>query len=101
MTVSRVVHLPICFPSGDQTDWPAVEHTPGDDNDVDEAIEPDVELVSGDGAELGCAATTGAAATGGAASAGAADGATGRAIDGAADGEAPAAATEGEPAAAL
>ena len=91
VTVSRVVHSRICFRSGEQIDWLAVEHTQVDDDDVDEVVDPEVELVSGDGAELGCAATAEAAATGGAAWAGAADGATEGVIDGAADGEAPAA----------
>ena len=84
MTVSCVVHSPICIPSGEQTDWPAVEHVPLDD--VEGVVELDEELVSAEGAELGAAAATdGAAATGEAATEGAADDATDGTTDGAAD----------------
>lgn len=93
MTVSCVVHMPICVPSGEQTDWPAVEHVPVDD--VEDVVELDVELVSAEGAELGAAAATdGAAATGEAAAEGAADAATDGAMDGATDGAADAGAAE-------
>lgn len=64
-----MVHSPICFPSGEQTDWPADEHVPVDDDDVEGFVEPDEELVMAEGAELGTAATTGEAAAGGAAAA--------------------------------
>ena len=64
-----MVHSPICFPSGEQTDWPADEHVPVDDDDVEGFVEPDEELVMAEGAELGNVATTGEAAAGGAAAA--------------------------------
>ena len=56
VTVRPVVHVPIWFPSGEQTDWPAEEHAPVDDEDDD--VELDDELVIAEGAELGAAAAT-------------------------------------------
>ena len=64
MTVSCEVHSPICLPSGEQTDCPAVEQVPVDDDDVEGDVEPEEELVIAEGAELGAAATTGEAAAG-------------------------------------
>lgn len=87
MTVSCVVHSPICLPSGEQTDCPAVEQVPVDDDDVEGDVEPEEELVIAEGAELGAAATTGEAAAGeaaaieGAVPAAARDGATDCAAD--------------------
>ena len=46
-------------------DWPAEEHVPVDDEDMEGVVEPDDELVMAEGAELGTAATTGEAAAGG------------------------------------
>ena len=85
--------MPICLPSGEQMDWPAVEHVPVDApvDDVDGVVEPDEELVIADDPELGCATATGDAATGEAAamgeaaSAGAAAGAPEAATEGAAE----------------
>ena len=39
--------MPICFPSGEQIDWPAEEQVPVDDDedDVDGVVEPEEELV--------------------------------------------------------
>ena len=102
MTVSCAVHIPICLPSGEQTDWPAEEHAPvdGPAEETDGVVEPGVELVIAEGGELGAAATAGEGATGekaasaeggaaaegeGAAADGAAEGATDGATDGAAD----------------
>ena len=90
--------MPICLPSGEQTDWPAAEQVPveDDDDDVEGVVEPDEELVIGEGAELGAAATAGEAGTEGAAAAAAAiegaapaGGASDGATDGAADPAAP------------
>lgn len=101
MTVSCAVHMPIWVPSGEQTDWPAVEHVPVDDED--DVVELDEELVIADGAELGAAAATdGGAATEGAAAIEepATDGAADGALEGAADPDA-ATAIEGAADAAL
>lgn len=92
MTVSWVVHSPICLPSGEQIDCPAVEQVPVDDDDDD--VEAEEELVMAEGAELGAAA---AAATGEAAAAGGAAAGEAPAIEGSAaiEGAVPAAATDG------
>ena len=95
MTVSCWVHMPICLPSGEQTDCPAAEQVPVDEDDEDDVegvVEPDEELVIGEGAELGAAATAGgeAGTEGAAAAAAAIEGAApaGGASDGATDGAA-------------
>lgn len=82
VTVSCAVHSPICLPSGEQTDSPAVEHVPVDG--VEGVVELDEELVIAEGAELGAAAAT----------EGAADAAAEGATEGATDGAAPAGAAE-------
>lgn len=101
VTVRPEVHSPICSPSGEQTDWPALEHVPVDDDE--DVVELEDELLIAEGAELGAAATAGEATTEEAAAIEepAADRATDGATDGATDAAALEAAIEGATEAAL